>query len=311
MSGRMILLATFGALSMACASSGKLSSMSPPIPMASCTFQYSSDVTIHCVLDDRRTGPPLVLLHGFGTSSETWHDIRPLINQYGSLYLVDLKGFGLSSKPKHSDYTPDEQANIIAAFIRHQNLRDCVLVGHSYGGGVALRTYRKLKQLEGPMPKGLVLIDPAVYPQKLPSYIAALRRPLVNRFLFLLTSSSFRARYTLNRVFHKKDAITPERIERIARFLDVPGAHDSFIAVARQIDKTDPTELVAHLDEIDGRTLVIWGAHDPVIPVSTADRLRQQLPHAKVVLAPDSGHVPQEEEPQRVADAILEFLREL
>ena len=67
-----------------------------------------------------------------------------------------------------------------------------MLVGHWYGGGIALLTYRKLKAQGGPLPKGLVLIDPAVYPQKLPSYIAVLRRPVVNRLIFLFTSSSFR-----------------------------------------------------------------------------------------------------------------------
>jgi len=253
----------------------------------------------------------VVFLHGFGTASETWDDIRPLISQHGSLYLVDLKGFGLSSKPKDGDYTPDEQANIVAALIRHHNLRDCVLVGHSYGGRVALLAYRKLQAQRGPMPKGLVLIDPAVYPQKLPSYIAMLRRPVINRLLFLLTSSSFRARYTLNRVFYNKGAITPQRVARYTRFLDVPGARHSFVAAARQIDKGDPAEASAHLAEVVGRTLVIWGAHDPVIAVSQGHQLRDELPHASLVVAPGSGHVPHEEEPAPVAAAILEFLRTL
>ena len=227
------------------------------------------------------------------------------------MYLIDLKGFGLSSKPRQGDYSPDEQANIVAAFMRHRNLQEYVLVGHSYGGGIALQAYFKLKQRRAATPKGLVLIDPAVYPQKFPSYIATLRRPVVNKLIFLLTSSSFRARYALNRAFYNKAAITPERIERYARFLDLPGAHDAFIAAARQIDRTDPTELVAHLGEVDGRTLVIWGAHDPVMPVANAHRLRQQLPSAQLVVAPASGHVPHEEEPERVAAAILEFVRGL
>jgi pimeloyl-ACP methyl ester carboxylesterase len=311
MSGRMTLLAMVCAASLGCTRSGTLETIPSPNPMSICDFQYSADVTIHCRLDDRHTGPTLVFLHGFGTSSETWHDLRPLIDQYASLYLIDLKGFGRSSKPREGDYSTDEQANIVAAFVRHRNLQDYVIVGHSYGGGIALQTYRKLKQGLAPMPKGLVLIDPAVYPQKFPSYIATLRRPVVNKLVFLLTSSSFRARYALNRAFHKKVAITPERIERYARFLDLPGAHGAFIAAARQIDRTEPNELVAHLGEVDGRTLVIWGAHDPIIPVSNADRLRQQLPSAKLVLAPGSGHVPHEEEPERVASAILEFLKEL
>jgi pimeloyl-ACP methyl ester carboxylesterase len=311
MSGRLTLLGMFCAASFGCTHSGTLKTTPAPMSMSSCDFQYSSDVTIHCMLDDRHAGPALVFLHGFGTSSETWHDLRPVLNQQRSLYLIDLKGFGLSSKPRQGDYSPDEQANIVAAFMRHQNLQDYVLVGHSYGGGIALQAYRKLKQRRASTPKGLVLIDPAVYPQKLPSYISNLRRPIINKLIFLLTSSSFRARYAMNRAFHKKEAITPERIERYARFLDLPGAHDAFVAAARQIDRADPAELVAHLGEVDGRTLVIWGAHDPVLPVSDADRLRQQLPSAKVVLAPGSGHVPHEEEPERVASAILEFLRGL
>src|SRR6185295_11359770 len=98
MSGRMALLGTVCAVSsVACATSRQPSAVSPAAPLPSCSFQYSSDVTIHCVVDGQ-SGPPLVFLHGFGTSFETWQDIRPLINHHGTLYLVDLKGFGLSSK---------------------------------------------------------------------------------------------------------------------------------------------------------------------------------------------------------------------
>jgi pimeloyl-ACP methyl ester carboxylesterase len=62
-------------------------------------------------------GPPVILLHGFGASRESWCDILPCLAPHMRLYLVDLLGFGLSSKPRNADYSVAMQATIVAKLI--------------------------------------------------------------------------------------------------------------------------------------------------------------------------------------------------
>ena len=116
-------------------------------------------------------GPAVIFLHGFGASRESWNELRDLLMPHMQLYLVDLKGFGLSAKPANTDYSMRGQAGMIGHFVESHGLRDVTLVGHSYGGGVALLTLfadhaRRVRRL--------VLVDAAGYAQPLPYFVAIL-----------------------------------------------------------------------------------------------------------------------------------------
>ena len=76
----------------------------------------------------------MVLLHGFGASLESWNDILPLLSVEFRIYRLDLKGHGLSDKPRDGRYSTGEQARIVTTFIKDHQLQDVVLLGHSYGG---------------------------------------------------------------------------------------------------------------------------------------------------------------------------------
>ena len=281
----------------------------PPHRCRAARSSTPSDVTIHCMVDGQ-SGPPLVFLHGFGTSSETWQDIRPLINQHGSF---------TSSTSRASAFRPSRRIATTRRTSRRTSSRPSSAIttcgtacssDTRPGGGCAPH----IPQAEGAgrpaaerarahRSRGVSAEAAVLHRRASPACRQQAGLPL-----HIVVDP---ARYTLNRVFYNKGAITPERIARYTGFLDAPGARQSFVAAARQIDKNGPAETSAHLDEVDGRTLVIWGTHKPVIAVANAHRLRDELPHASLVLAPGSGHVPRQEEPEPVAAAILEFLRTL
>ena len=90
-------------------------------------------------------GRPLLMLHGFGASKSTWFDVRTQLSKTYRLIMPDLKGFGESSKPADDRYGIPDQASIICALIRDLDLKDFTIMGHSYGGSVALLTYLLLK----------------------------------------------------------------------------------------------------------------------------------------------------------------------
>ncbi|MDP3581892.1 MAG: alpha/beta hydrolase, partial [Ignavibacteria bacterium] len=104
------------------------------------TYAYSPDIEINYEMIGYGR-KKIVFVHGFGTSLHTWDDIKELFpKDEFTLYLLDMKGFGNSSKPEDDRYSIQEQANIAAGFIRKINSKSVYLIGHSYGGGVALHT---------------------------------------------------------------------------------------------------------------------------------------------------------------------------
>ncbi len=113
-------------------------------------------------------GPPIILLHGFGGCSYSWRFLAPELALDHRVFTIDLKGYGLSDKPEDGNYAVSDQADMVAAFIRSQNLHDLVIMGHSMGGGVTLMTYLKVREDQPARVKSLVLIDSAGYPQKMP-----------------------------------------------------------------------------------------------------------------------------------------------
>lgn len=77
--------------------------------------------------------------HGFGASKKSWDPVIDRIDTSGlSIYLFDLKGFGLSSKPKDNKYSIADQSEIMKKFMIEKGFNNIILIGHSYGGGVAL-----------------------------------------------------------------------------------------------------------------------------------------------------------------------------
>ena len=104
------------------------------------SFHFSSEISINFDVSGEGARP-LLLLHGFGASMESWNDILPDLARMFRVYRLDLKGHGLSSKPRDGAYSISEQARIVAAFIREYKLSNVTLIGHSYGGSVALMTY--------------------------------------------------------------------------------------------------------------------------------------------------------------------------
>jgi len=264
-------------------------------------LNYTSSVKAH-------ENATLVLIHGFGASLETWHDLyTPLSTQFPVVRL-DLKGHGFSSKPEDGNYTLDEQARLVIAFITRLGLKRVVLVGHSFGGGVALLTYlRTLDQKPSFDIVGMVLIDSAGYPQPLPFFVRALRNP-VTRFFTYLMSPEFRARFLLKRVFSVTSQVTPERVHRYAYFFDLPGSRNALEQTAQYIVPPNIDQLVLRFSQVSIPTLIIWGERDNVIPVENAQRFNQDIKSSKLAVFPETGHVPHEERPEQVLKELGDFL---
>lgn len=273
------------------------------------TFTYAPGVDISYQI--RGHGPmPVVLIHGFAAALTTWDDIVPLLPpERFTLYLLDLKGFGFSSKPRAGSYSVQEQAAVTEAFLKARGLSRVVLVGHSLGGAIALLvTLQARDRGEADRVARLILISASAYPQKLPRLMGWLTIPFLARAAMALIPVRTIVRHTLSRVFHDKGAITPERIRRYETCFGRRGMARVLIRSARAIDPESYGAITARYREIDVPTLIVWGSEDRIVRIGQGKRLAEEMPDARLAVIDGCGHNPHEERPRETAAVIREFL---
>lgn len=273
------------------------------------TYAYSDNIQINY----EKIGygdKMIVLLHGFGASLHTWDDIKALFPKSEfTLYLIDLKGFGNSSKPEDDKYTIQEQSKIVKQFIKDINTDSLYLIGHSFGGAVALLTQISLlNEKSKTRISKLILIDCLAYMQEMPVFMENLRTPLLNKLTFLLPNK-FRAEYILNKIFYDKKMVNEKLINRYVAFYSGDDLEYTFITSAKQIDQIGYEKIIDAYKNIPTPCLIIWGKNDPVISVDNGTRLSKELPNARLEIIDKCGHVPQEEKPVVTFEKIYAFIK--
>lgn len=254
------------------------------------------------------SGPPLLLLHGFGASSFTWRKIAPALAETHRVIAVDLKGFGQSDKPFDERYSVVDQAELVAELIEEKDLRELTLVGHSFGGGVALLLALEANgRLEGRIAR-LVLIDSIAFPQNVPVFFRMLDMPVVSQLGIRMVPPEVQARLALQIAYFDDSKIEAEEIEAYAAPLKTAAGKHAIIHSARQIVPDDIEALSARYRSIALPTLILWCDHDRIVPLDIGIKLRQTLPNSTLKLIDACGHMPQEEQPETTLLLLQDFL---
>jgi abhydrolase domain-containing protein 6 len=246
--------------------------------------------------------PTLLMVHGWCGTAE---DFRPLMRALPEFYhtiSVDFPGSGLSAKPD----APYDCAYIVAflrSFCVSMDLRSFIMVGHSMGGQFAVHYVTRWPQTV----RSLILIDPYGLAGEEGGMLPLARLgPLVD-IGFALNNRLFIQWATQVNVLYKPSYETLNAVadSTAASILNPEGAR----AAARI------TKSVIGRDQIDGLlpaismdTLVMWGDHDLMLPPHWAQRYISLLPSARLVMIPDTGHMPMTERPTLAAIAIMGFL---
>jgi pimeloyl-ACP methyl ester carboxylesterase len=274
------------------------------------TFDYQG-IKIN-YYDKAGQGPPVLLLHGFGACAYTWRYLIPPLAGAHRVLTLELKGHGLSDKPRDGHYAVADQADMVAEFIRRQDLHDLVIMGHSMGGAVALMTFLKLKKDTKDNPgriQKLVLIDSAGYRQKLPWFIRLAKIPGAHNLATWLLPPRFAAALVLKKCYYDKDKITEEQIDTYAYYGSLPGAAEAISETAKQIIPANIDSITEQYKKIRVPVLLIWGVEDEVVPLRVALNFMRDLPNAQLVPLSGCGHIPPEEEPEATRQAIMDFLK--
>ena len=248
-------------------------------------------------------GPTLVLLHGLFMDHTTWDHVSEELGRQYRVVAPDLPGFGQSEKPPESrfPYGINAFADAVVDLYAGLELGRAIMVGHALGGAVAITLAARHPELIS----RLVLIDALCYaaPQDLASRVAL--APLIGGFAFkqLWGKSAFKAYFKES--YLSRDARLPSaRLDSYYEVFNTPAARASALATLRAT--RDTRAVVAHIARISTPTLVIWGSEDTLYPAALGHRMSREIPHAGFQLV-GAGHVPQEEQPSEVVEAIVRF----
>lgn len=244
--------------------------------------------------------PTLVLLHGFGSSLETWRGLYPRLSAF-RVVALDLKGFGLSARPP-GDYSPEAQAALVLGVLDQLGVARASILAHSWGSSVALAA-----ALAAPdRIDKLALYGAWIYDEQLPPFFRWAKTDGLGEALFALYYKE-RPDERMARAFYDPDLIDERYLERVIAELDRPGTIAAALAAARG---QDYVALARRYPEVKQPTLLVWGREDHVSPPLYGERLAADLPDARLVVYPRCGHFPHVEAFEASTRALLSFLAE-
>jgi pimeloyl-ACP methyl ester carboxylesterase len=258
---------------------------------------------------ERGQGRPVLLLHGFATSSYTWHAIMPELSKNHRVIAIDLRGFGASDKPLDDHYSIQDQAEAVQAFIEQENLRNLTVIGHSYGGGITLTLALNAGKERKPRIRNIVLIDTIAYRQPVPIFFKLLQIPMVGDIGMTLVPPEIQARQGLRLAYYDPDKITGQDIAEYANTLYSSAARHALTKTIEQMIPENIDELALRYKTIKLPTLIVWCQQDKVVPVVLGLRLHEEMRSSELALFTHCGHMPQEEKPEDTAAAIQAFLK--
>lgn len=254
---------------------------------------------------DNPTAPPLLLVHGFGASTDHWRkNIEGLKDRY-EVWAIDLLGFGRSAKPRWT-YQTDLWREQLQDFISQVVQRPAVVAGNSLGGYACLC----LAAAAPEWVRGMVLLNPAgafsetnptppTWSQRLLRGLAQelLLQPWASFLLFQYVRRRAKIRQVLEQVYLDRSAITDRLVEDIYRPSCDPGAAQVFASVFSAPKGRTVNELLQHCDQ---PILALWGEGDPWMNIVERSRQLRACYPALSEQFLQAGHCPHDEIPDRV-----------
>ncbi len=253
-----------------------------------------------------QSGSPILLIHGFAASVFEFRLWVSGLAERHRVWAVDLKGHGSSPVPSDDRYSPHDHAEAVHRLIVQEDLRDLTLVGHSMGGGIALLVALRLLA-EGRLER-LILVSSAAYPQPIPGFITLAQRRRVTRWILALIPKAPLVRLVLRAIVYDRTTVTAAQVEGYAAQLRSKHHRLAIIHTALQILPENLAEMTARYPEIDVPTLLLWGRHDRVVPLSVGEKLLDVLPRARLEVLEECGHLVPEELPEESLEIVLDFL---
>lgn len=282
-------------------------------------WQWRSQAIYYVQAGQNRHRPPLLLVHGFGASTDHWRQNITELSQEFEVWAIDLLGFGRSAKPDWQ-YSGDLWRDQLHDFIDAVIQRPTVLAGNSLGGYACLCVAAEypsaaagviLLNSAGPFtdtnPLGSKPINPI---QKGFSRFAQsfLRQPWASNLLFQYVRQKSMIRKTLLKVYVDRNAVTDRLVDEIYQPSCDPGAPKVFASVFSTPQGKKVDEL---LTTMTCALMTIWGEGDPWMnSQARSAKFRQHYPTVTEHYL-KAGHCPHDEVPDQVNTLIRNWLSNL
>lgn len=271
-------------------------------------FVEVNGMVVHLRDEGPRGDPlPIVLVHGTSASLHTWEGWVKALRGERRVITFDLPGFGLTGPfggaYARDDYSGAAYARFMVDLLDRLRIARAVLGGNSLGGEVAWRT----ALLAPERVAALVLVDasgPRFVPEAVPLGFAIARLPLVNRLSEWVLPRSVVAQSVAG-VYGDPSKVTSELVDR---YFELTLRAGNRRALAQRIAVFEQGEDASGLARIRQPTLIVWGGRDRLVPPATAQVFARAIPGSRLVVLPELGHVPQEEDAARSVQPVRAFL---
>jgi pimeloyl-ACP methyl ester carboxylesterase len=263
-------------------------------------FIKIAGTTVHYRDSGSKTAPALVFLHGFGSSLHTWDEWSKTLEHNYRVIRLDLPGFGLSGENDDNDFSDTHDMTVIMGLLEVLDIPKASFIGNSLGGKLAWRIAsaypERVKKLVLMSPDGFASEGFDYDKQPEPSFMlsamtVALPKPLL--------------KMSLVPAYADPHSLTPAMVDRYHDLMCAPGVRKSIVARFNQTLLKDPVPL---LQKIQADTLLMWGERDAMIPMANATDYTNAIPSSQLIVLPNVGHLPQEEQPQLGLVALQKFL---
>ncbi|NCO80231.1 alpha/beta hydrolase [bacterium] len=236
-------------------------------------------------------GESLLILHGWGSNSERWQRVKELLEKKGIEVLVlDLPGFGKTLSPQKA-WSRDDYINWIFQKVKERNWQKFNLLGHSFGGGLAVKIAATFPERI----EKLILLSPAI-----------IQRKSIKTYLFYYISYLGKKVFSLPgfKIFHP---LAEKLIYKLAGTKDYYVADGIMKETMKKIGKEEPLEMI--LEKIKIPTLILWGKKDDVLPIIDAYYIKEKIKGSELKIIPKARHSPHREAPEELAEIIVQFIQ--
>jgi pimeloyl-ACP methyl ester carboxylesterase len=250
---------------------------------------------------------PIVLIHGTSASLHTWEGWVAALKGQRRVISFDLPGFGLTGpftgEYDHDDYRGDTLARFTLDLLDQLHIQRAVLAGNSLGGEVAWR----VASLAPARVDKLVLVDAAGYdfvPEDMPVGFRIARMPVLSALSeWFLPRGMVEA--SVQNVYGDPAKVTGTLVDRYFELTLREGNRHALRLRMQQLEMGQDASRITALKQ---PTLILWGGRDKLIPPPNGQRFARDIGGSRLVVFPELGHVPHEEDPSRTVEVVKDFV---
>ncbi len=258
-------------------------------------------------------GQPLLLLHGFPTSSWDWHRIWDSLRQFHQLITLDFIGYGFSDKPRTYGYSIDDQATLVEQVLTHVKVNTYHLLSHDVGDTVAQELLARQLDRKEHRILSVCLLNGGLFSET--HRATTMQKLLLSKIGFIVARLSNSKRFVSSFSILFPDATRPTEDE-MRELYSLITYKDGTKIMHRLIKyiverRKNRTRWVGALQQANCPLCLIDGLDDPVSGKLMVERYRELIPRADVVELASCGHYPQLEKPDDVVKNYAEFRKRI